>query len=175
MVKQSPRKQKFGVERPAAEQVCFSAMLQEVRTLFTYLTKQEMSDVHLRMTRADLFSSSWARDMVNPSSMWPSSISIAWYVNRLLVHWFSVTEAVGDGRLRLQCSHVANWTKHTRRLLGLSLSCIKWHRPIGRPTTWVVAPQPQVVQITCRPTFYSKKTCFLHISRVFAPYLRCPK
>ena len=35
----------------------------------TYLTKHEMSEVHFLMTRADLFSSSWARDMVKPSSM----------------------------------------------------------------------------------------------------------
>ena len=35
----------------------------------TDLTKHEMSDVHFLMTRADLFSSSWARDIVRPSSM----------------------------------------------------------------------------------------------------------
>ena len=45
---------------------------------YTYLTNLEMREVHLRMTRADLFSSSCALDNVNPSSIWPSTITTAW-------------------------------------------------------------------------------------------------
>ncbi len=49
----------------------------EFRQRVTYLTNLEMRDVHFLMTRADLFSSSWARDIVSPSSMWPSTITTA--------------------------------------------------------------------------------------------------
>ena len=46
--------------------------------IVTYLTNLEIRDVHFLMTRADLFSSSCALDRVRPSSMWPSSITMAW-------------------------------------------------------------------------------------------------
>ena len=43
-------------------------------------------------------------------------------------------DAVGDSRLRPRCCHLANWTKHTRRLWFLPIRSIMWKHDIIHKT-----------------------------------------